>query len=202
MALVCGLLFLMANAAQAQAQVKPPPKHPPKPAPKQAQRPAPRALPPAQPGAAEPAPVSPPEHNPGEGAKENARTEERDHDRRRDWDRKEEEKRKGIEVVVPAGPELGLLRKAYIALSKADHDYDWHRVHAMQHTAEAASILGETLAGDGHAREAQMTSDAELREADGFLASAHVLAMEHRRPRVADLITAARRQIAVALDIR
>jgi hypothetical protein len=104
--------------------------------------------------------------------------------------------------VERGGAEADLLRKAYIALSRADHDYDGHRLKAMGQTSEAARILGETLAGDGHDREAQMTSDAELREANAFLQSARSMAASHKRPRVVEHINAAIRQISIALKIR
>jgi len=107
-----------------------------------------------------------------------------------------------ISVNGQANAEADLLRKAYIALSKADHDYDWHRFHAMRQTADAAKILGETLAGDGHDREAQTTSDDELRAANGFLESARSLAASHKRPHVVEHINAALRQISIALKIR
>jgi hypothetical protein len=98
--------------------------------------------------------------------------------------------------------EADLLRKAYVALSKADHDYDGHRLRAMGQTSDAARILGETLAGDGHDRETQMTSDDEMRAANGFLESARSLAASHKRPRVVEHINAAMRQISIALKIR
>jgi hypothetical protein len=156
-------------------------------------------------GAAAAEPASPPE-NKARGAKADAKpgAENQNQNHALDHDTKRDEKEHVAKVFSPGqeGAMRDFLRQAYVAMSKADHDYDGHRLHAMRDTSEAAKILGETLAGDGHDREAQMTSDEELREAAGLLVRARALAAAHGRLHVVEHIDAARQQISIALNIR
>jgi len=66
----------------------------------------------------------------------------------------------------------GILPEAYNLLKLADHDYKGHRARAMHQIEMAARLIGEHLAGDGHAREPQPTSDANLRRAQSLLSEA------------------------------
>ena len=66
-----------------------------------------------------------------------------------------------------------LLSQAYAALHAADHDYQGHRIAAMRQIEAAAKEMGITdLKGDGHGGEAQVTSDQQLRKAQGLLQEA------------------------------
>jgi hypothetical protein len=121
--------------------------------------------------------------------------EHRRHDEGRKGEPKEPEP-----IRSPA--EANLLRQAYVALAKADHDYDGHRLKAMGRTAEAARLLGESLAGDGRAMEAQKSSDDELREASSILKRAQSMAASNHHHKVAEYINAAVWQISIALNIR
>jgi hypothetical protein len=186
----CGLLLLTAEAADAQ------PKPAPKPAPR---RVAPQPNPQRQAAGAGASAITPglspqpqknaaaKQANEGGGRADEAET-------RRRWNATTEH---------PQDAALAsLLRKAYVAMSKGDHDYHGHRILAMRQTADAARILGEVLDGDGHDREAQGSSDGELREADDFLKRAQSLASSDHRPRVAEHIAAAERELSIALGLR
>jgi hypothetical protein len=96
----------------------------------------------------------------------------------------------------PAVP--GLLSQAYAALSRADHDYKGHRVRAMRLVEHAAKELGFTLSGGGHGREAQVTSDDQLRAAQGLLQQA----VSGLPPRAQEHVQKAIEQISVALSIK
>ena len=66
----------------------------------------------------------------------------------------------------------GLLTQAYAALSTADHDYSGNRVRAMKQIEIAGKMLKITLGGDSKVKEAQTTSDQQLRTAQSFLLQA------------------------------
>jgi hypothetical protein len=95
--------------------------------------------------------------------------------------------------------EVQLLRAAYLALSRADHDYAGHRAAAMRQTALAGDLLGIRLRGDGHGEEPQEVSDMQLKVAgnllnrtfDGFAYKGHREAADH--------VAAAINEIRVAL---
>ena len=89
----------------------------------------------------------------------------------------------------------GLLTQAYSALSAADHDYQGNRVRAMKQIEIAAKMLGVTLAGDGKVKELQITSDQQLRTAQGLLQQAVAAGLkpkpqEHVQKALAFLTTA------------
>ena len=70
--------------------------------------------------------------------------------------------------------EAETLRAAYIALSRADHDYDGHRYAAMRQTAITGNLLGVYLRGDGNGQgESQEASDAQLAAARDLLAQVY-----------------------------
>jgi hypothetical protein len=96
----------------------------------------------------------------------------------------------------PATPTL--LSQAYAALSAADRDYHGHRVRAMRLIEHAAKELGFTLAGGGHVREAQVTSDDQLRTAQGLLQQAAT----GLPPKALEHVQKAIEQISLALSIK
>ena len=96
----------------------------------------------------------------------------------------------------PATPTL--LSQAYAALSAADRDYKGHRVRAMRLIEHAAKELGFTLSGGGHAREAQVTSDDQLRTAQGLLQQAAT----GLPPRALEHVQKAIEQLSLALSIK
>jgi hypothetical protein len=67
---------------------------------------------------------------------------------------------------------VGLLDQAYGLLRTADHDYKGHRVHAMHAIEAAARELGVKLGGGGIGKEAQTTSDSQLKSAESLLQKA------------------------------
>lgn len=72
-----------------------------------------------------------------------------------------------------ANPAPGeLLREAYRTLERADHDYKGHRKAAMEQIEKAAGLVGVKVRGDGHVRETQGLSDANLRAAESLLRDA------------------------------
>ena len=96
----------------------------------------------------------------------------------------------------PATP--ALLSQAYVALSAADRDYHGHRVRAMRLIEHAAKELGFTLAGGGHVREAQVTSDDQLRTAQGILQQAAT----GLPPKALEHVQKAIEQLSLALSIK
>ena len=81
-------------------------------------------------------------------------------------------KKASAAAVVPNGNVIGLLNQAYSLLSKADHDYKGHRIHAMHAIEAAARELGVKLSGDGSGGENQGSSDSQLRSAQSLLQQA------------------------------
>ena len=72
-----------------------------------------------------------------------------------------------------AGPgSAELLKQAYIALGRADHDYKGHRLEAMKHVEAAGKEMGLEMHGEGKGHEKQWVSDDQLREAKGLLEQA------------------------------
>jgi ABC-type sugar transport system substrate-binding protein len=64
---------------------------------------------------------------------------------------------------------VDLLRRAYVTLAEADHDYKGHRADAMKQIEAAAKELGVKLRGDDKDHEKQGISDEHLREAEKLL---------------------------------
>jgi pyruvate/2-oxoglutarate dehydrogenase complex dihydrolipoamide acyltransferase (E2) component len=96
----------------------------------------------------------------------------------------------------PAAP--ALLSQAYTDLSRADHDYHGHRARAMKLIEHAAKEMGISLQGDGHGREAQVTSDDQLRAAQGLLQSV----VTGLPPKAQEHVQKAIEQISVALSLK
>lgn len=61
------------------------------------------------------------------------------------------------------------LHQAYRILASSDHDYQGHRVKAMQEIETAAGLLGVDLSGDRHYHSPQPWSDDQMREAQKML---------------------------------
>ncbi|HXY35087.1 MAG TPA: hypothetical protein VEI07_12730 [Planctomycetaceae bacterium] len=105
---------------------------------------------------------------------------------------------------APANPaDVQAVTQAYRLLEQADHDYQGHRVKAMEHLRKAGRVLGVALKGDGKAKEQQGTSDSQLKQAqtmlqkmtaNGVNGSRHVRAMQH--------VQRAQSEIQTALSIK
>ena len=91
---------------------------------------------------------------------------------------------------------------AYRLLKVANHDYDGHRVKAMEHIEAAAKALGLELGGDLLKRERQWKSDAQLNEARKLLKVAARKLERADRDRVADRVDNAIKEINIALKIK
>jgi hypothetical protein len=72
--------------------------------------------------------------------------------------------------------EISLLQNAYVLLSQANHDYDGHRVKAMQSIHKAALLLKVNLQSKGDVHEDQSTSDGKLQEAQKLVKQARTFA--------------------------
>ncbi len=101
-------------------------------------------------------------------------------------------------AVVPNGNVIGLLNQAYGLLSRADHDYKGHRIHAMHAIKAAARELGATLSGEGSGGENQGSSDSQLRSAQSLLQQAVTGLAGKPRHHVAEAI----KQLNIALTIK
>jgi hypothetical protein len=95
-----------------------------------------------------------------------------------------------------------MLRDAYIILARGDHDYNGHRVNAMQRVRDAADLLGLDLSGDLNAREPQPLSDEKMREAKGLILQVLGAAEVKDQKRVAKHLNEAVHQINQALGIK
>ena len=91
---------------------------------------------------------------------------------------------------------------AYRLLKKADHDYDGHRVKAMEHLEVAGKELGLELKGDLNDKEHQWKSDAQLAEARKILRTAAKKLERADRDRVATHVDEAIKEINIALKIK
>jgi hypothetical protein len=103
-------------------------------------------------------------------------------------------------LKLVAGPAASgdLLRRAYITLSLADHDYKGHRVAAMKHIEAAAKMVGVDVRGGGKGREKQGVSDAQLRAAQGLLEQARPGLPEKAQKHVDRALD----QLSIALKIK
>jgi hypothetical protein len=89
--------------------------------------------------------------------------------------------------------------QAYRVLELADHDYQGHRIKAMEHLRKAGLVLGVSLKGDGKSREQQGDSDTQLKQAQSMLqqmskskvaGKRHQRAMTHVNSALSELQTA------------
>jgi hypothetical protein len=70
---------------------------------------------------------------------------------------------------MPTSGDVQTLTQAYSTLASADHDYHGHRIKAMQAIKKAARMMGQKITGDGHNKEQQSLSDAQLKAVQGQL---------------------------------
>jgi hypothetical protein len=86
---------------------------------------------------------------------------------------------------VYAEPPREELVHAYILLKHANHNYEGHRVKAMEHVEAAGKALNLKLEGDANERERQWKSDQMLAEARHLLYHARGAFEAQDRPRAA-----------------
>lgn len=98
--------------------------------------------------------------------------------------------------------EADMMHRAYHILATGDHDYDGHRVKAMEQIHKAADMLGLDLTGDDKDREKQVLSDDKLREARGLLQNILGASEVKDQKRIARHIHAAIKEIDIALKKR
>jgi hypothetical protein len=98
--------------------------------------------------------------------------------------------------------ELGNLQEAYNLLKIADKDYHGHRVKAMRAIESAAKEAGGPAEGKHRGREAQTTSDEQLRQAATILESVSSTASNMGQERLSKHVEKALSEIHTALDIK
>lgn len=109
----------------------------------------------------------------------------------------------GLQVVeFRDRAEAKMLRDAYIILATGDHDYNGHRVGAMQQVRSAAELLGLDVAGDAKGWKPQVLSDDRLREAKGLILQVLGAAEVKDQKPVVKRLNEAVHQINVALGIK
>jgi hypothetical protein len=91
---------------------------------------------------------------------------------------------------------------AYVLLKLANHDYDGHRVKAMEEVEAAGKALGLNLEGGGSEHERQLKSDEQIAEARRLLREARNKLEVQDRDRVASHVEKAIKEINVALKIK
>jgi hypothetical protein len=96
--------------------------------------------------------------------------------------------------------DANLLSNAYSLLAQADDTYHGHRTRAMRQISAAAKLLGAPPHSDGVDGAGQLTSDEQVRQAQALLAQAG--SFYAGRPDVLNHVTAAHRQVSVALNTR
>jgi hypothetical protein len=96
--------------------------------------------------------------------------------------------------------EAETLRAAYLALSRADRDYDGHRFYAMRETAITGNLLGVYLRGDGSGDETQEASDAQLGVARELLGQVYDGLSAKGYDDIASHVDQAIQQISAGLD--
>ena len=98
--------------------------------------------------------------------------------------------------------EAKMLRDAYIILASGDHDYNGHRVGAMQQVRSAAELLGLDVSGDARGGKPQLLSDDRLREAKGLIVQVLGAAEVKDQKPVVKRLNEALHQINEALGIK
>lgn len=101
-----------------------------------------------------------------------------------------------------AEPPRDELVHAYHLLKKADHDYDGHRVKAMEAVQAASHDLGLDVGGELPDKERQWKSDDQLIEARRLLRDARQKLEARDRDRVADHVDTAVKEINAALKTK
>jgi hypothetical protein len=95
--------------------------------------------------------------------------------------------------------EISLLQDAYVLLSQANHDYDGHRVKAMQSIHKAGLLLKVSFQAKGKVQEDQGTSDAQLAQAQKLLKQARTFAAGKRQRKLVKHLDAAIGHLSAAL---
>jgi hypothetical protein len=95
-----------------------------------------------------------------------------------------------------------MLRDAYIILSTGDHDYNGHRVDAMQQVRAAADSLGLDVSGDATGGKPQPLSDERMREAKNLIVQVRDSAAVKDQAKVVKKLNEAIHQINSALGIK
>ena len=109
----------------------------------------------------------------------------------------------GIEMTAfRDSKEAKLLQEAYVILSTGDHDYNGHRVGAMQQVRAAAELLGVDLAGDASGGKPQHLSDDRMRAAKDLIVQVRDSAAVKDQEKVAKHLNEAVHQINSALGIK
>lgn len=98
--------------------------------------------------------------------------------------------------------EAKMLRDAYIILSTGDHDYNGHRVDAMQQVRAAADSLGLDVSGDATGGKPQPLSDERMREAKNLIVQVRDSAAVKDQAKVVKKLNEAIHQINSALGIK
>jgi hypothetical protein len=98
--------------------------------------------------------------------------------------------------------EADMMHQAYRILATGDHDYNGHRVAAMNQVKKAADLLGLDLTGDAKDRERQVLSDDKMREARGLLENVLGAAEVKDQDRITKHLKAAIKEIDDALATR
>jgi hypothetical protein len=94
------------------------------------------------------------------------------------------------------------LTQAYSTLASADHDYQGHRVKAMQAIKKASRLMGHKITGEGHAKEPQSLSDAQLRSVQGMLQKVRGTVSGGKQQMVVQHLNEAIHHLSVALSIK
>jgi hypothetical protein len=104
----------------------------------------------------------------------------------------------------PANPaDVQAVVQAYRLLQQADHDYQGHRIKAMEHLHKAGRVLGVMLKGDNKTKEQQGTSDTQLKQAQTMLQQMTANgAGGKRHQRAMTHVSSALSEIQTALSIR
>jgi hypothetical protein len=109
----------------------------------------------------------------------------------------------GLEVLrFSDTAEAKTLRDAYLILATGDHDYNGHRVGAMQQVKAAADLLGLDMGGDAHDRQPQPLSDDKMRAAKDMIVQVLGAAHVKDQKRVVRRLNEAVHQINLALGIK
>jgi hypothetical protein len=94
------------------------------------------------------------------------------------------------------------LTQAYSTLASPDHDYQGHRIKAMESIRKAARLMGQKIAGDGKAKEQQAVSDTQLRGVQTMLQKVRGSVSGGNQQRVVQHINEAMHHLTVALSIK
>jgi hypothetical protein len=98
--------------------------------------------------------------------------------------------------------EISLLQDAYVLLSQANHDYDGHRVKAMQSIHKGALLLRVNLQAKGKAHEDQGASDEQLKQAQTMLQQARSFAVGRNQRKLVKHLDAAIGHLTTALGTK